>query len=47
MVGLTIRVERNLNSVDVVDALTDLFILRGPPAYVRSDNVLCRENLAA
>ena len=33
-----IRVDRKLNSVDVVDALTDLFILRGPPAYVRSDN---------
>ena len=25
-----IRVDRKLNSVDVVDALTDLFILRGP-----------------
>ena len=22
----------------MIDALTDLFILRGPPAYVRSDN---------
>jgi hypothetical protein len=22
-------------SVDVVDALTDLFILRGPPEYIR------------
>ena len=27
-----------LNSVDVVDALTDLFILRGPPKFIRSDN---------
>ena len=36
--ALMIRVDRKLNSVDVVDALTDLFILRGPPAYVRSDN---------
>ena len=27
-----------LNSGDVVDALTDLFILRGPPEYIRSDN---------
>ena len=35
---LAIRVKRKLNSVDVIDALTDLFILRGPPAYVRSDN---------
>ena len=33
-----IRVNRKLNSIDVVDALTDLFILRGPPAYIRSDN---------
>jgi transposase InsO family protein len=36
--ALTIRVERKLNSTDVVDALTDLFILRGPPEYIRSDN---------
>ena len=40
---LAIRVKRKLNSTDVIDALTDLFILRGPPAYVRSDNVLCAE----
>ena len=33
-----IRVKRRLNSVDVIDALTDLFILRGPPAFIRSDN---------
>jgi len=32
------RMGRKLNSVDVVDALTDLFILRGPPEYIRSDN---------
>ena len=36
--ALMIRVNRKLNSTDVVDALTDLFILRGPPEYVRSDN---------
>jgi len=36
--ALTIRVERKLNSADVVDALTDLFILRGPPEFIRSDN---------
>lgn len=35
---LEIRVKRKLNSTDVVDALTDLFILRGVPAYIRSDN---------
>jgi len=31
-----IRVARKLSSTDVVDALTDLFILRGPPAFIRS-----------
>lgn len=36
--ALMIRVERKLNSTDVVDALTDLFILRGPPKFIRSDN---------
>ncbi len=29
--ALMIRVDRKLNSTDVLDALTDLFILRGPP----------------
>ncbi|NIP14488.1 MAG: IS3 family transposase, partial [Pseudomonadales bacterium] len=36
--ALMMRVKRKLNSVDVIDALTDLFILRGPPAFIRSDN---------
>ena len=35
---LAIRIKRKLNSTDVIDALTDLFILRGVPAYIRSDN---------
>lgn len=35
---LAIRVKRKLNAVEVIDVLSDLFILRGPPAYVRSDN---------
>jgi len=35
---LMIRIARKLNSTDVVDVLTDLFILRGPPQYIRSDN---------
>jgi transposase InsO family protein len=35
---LAIRVKRKLNSTDVIDVLTDLFILRGVPAYIRSDN---------
>ena len=36
--ALMIRVDRKPNSTDVVDALTDLFILRGAPEYIRSDN---------
>ena len=35
---LVIKVKRRLNSGDVIDALTDLFIMRGVPAYIRSDN---------
>ena len=35
---LAIRIKRKLNSTDVVDVLTDLFILRGVPDYIRSDN---------
>ena len=37
---LAIRVKRKLNSTDVIDALTDLFIVRGIPGYIRSDNGL-------
>jgi len=35
---LAIKVDRKLNSRNVTDALTDLFILRGSPAFIRSDN---------
>ena len=35
---LAIRIDRKLNSISVIDALTDLFILRGVPAHIRSDN---------
>jgi len=35
---LAIRIKRKLNSTDVIDVLTDLFILRGVPGYIRSDN---------
>ncbi|WIJ23496.1 IS3 family transposase [Devosia sp. RR2S18] len=35
---LAIRVNRRLKAVDIIDVLTDLFILRGAPAHVRSDN---------
>lgn len=40
--ALTIKVERKLNSTDVVDALTDLFILRGPPEFIRSPSRACK-----
>jgi putative transposase len=36
--ALAIRVKRRLNSIDVLETLADLMIMRGPPAYVRSDN---------
>ena len=35
---LAIRVSRRLKSIDVIDVLSDLFILRGVPGYIRSDN---------
>jgi len=35
---LAIRVARRLQSIDVIDVLSDLFILRGVPAHIRSDN---------
>ena len=35
---LAIRVRRKLNSIDVIDVLTDLFLLRGIPGHIRSDN---------
>ena len=35
---LAIRVNRKLNSTSVIDVLTDLFILRGVPSFIRSDN---------
>ena len=35
---LTIRVARRLGSADVTDVLADLFIARGTPAHIRSDN---------
>ena len=51
--ALAIRVARRLNSTDVIEALCDLFIVRGIPAYIRSDNgpefiaVALREWIAA
>ena len=35
---LAIGVNRKLNSTDVIDILSDLFIMRGVPGHVRSDN---------
>ncbi len=35
---LAIRVGRKLGSTEVIDVLTELFITRGTPAYIRSDN---------
>jgi len=35
---LAIRVKRKLNSTDVIDALSELFIPRGVPTFIRSDN---------
>jgi putative transposase len=35
---LALRVDRKLNSVDVIDLLSDLFILHGIPGHIRSDN---------
>jgi putative transposase len=35
---LAIRLDRKLKSTDVIDVLSDLFILRGVPGHIRSDN---------
>jgi len=35
---LAIRIDRKLNSAAVIDVLTDLFVLRGVPSHIRSDN---------
>ncbi|WP_425482819.1 IS3 family transposase [Aureimonas leprariae] len=36
--ALAIRVDRKLGSLDVIDVLSDLFILHGVPENIRSDN---------
>lgn len=33
-----IRIDRRLKAIDVIDVLSDLFILRGVPEHIRSDN---------
>ena len=35
---LAIRVARKLKATDVIDVLSDLFIVRGVPGHIRSDN---------
>jgi len=35
---LMIRINRKLKAADVIDVLSDLFILRGVPGHIRSDN---------
>jgi len=35
---VAIKVKRRLNAASVIDALSDLFILRGAPNFIRSDN---------
>ena len=35
---LVIRVARKLKAIDVIDVLSDHFILRGIPGHIRSDN---------
>jgi putative transposase len=35
---IAIRVSRSLKGVDDIDVLSDLFILRGVPGHIRSDN---------
>ena len=36
--SLAIRVARKLKAIDVIDVLSDLFIVRGMPGHIRSDN---------
>ncbi len=35
---LAIRIDRKLKCIDVIDVLSDLFILHGVPEHIRSDN---------
>ncbi|QZO02111.1 IS3 family transposase [Chenggangzhangella methanolivorans] len=35
---IAIRIGRRLRSTDVIDVLSDLFVLRGAPGHIRSDN---------
>jgi len=35
---LSIKVKRKINSFDVIETLADLFLMHGPPMFIRSDN---------
>jgi len=35
---LAIRVERKLKSIDVLETIADLFLIKGVPGHIRSDN---------
>ena len=35
---LAIRINRKLKAIDVIDILSDLFLLRGVPGHIQSDN---------
>lgn len=35
---LVIKVKRKMNSFDVLETLADLFLMHGPPRFIRSDN---------
>jgi hypothetical protein len=37
---LAIGVARKLKAADVIDVLSDLFILRGVPGHIHSDNLI-------
>ncbi|GFE67355.1 DDE-type integrase/transposase/recombinase [Litoreibacter roseus] len=45
--ALCVAVKPKMNSADVLDAPYPLLLRYGKPKYIRSGNVLCREELAA
>ena len=40
---LALRVARRLGSLQVIEVLADVMLVRGIPEYIRSDNVLTAE----
>jgi putative transposase len=42
--SLALRAERSLTSEEVLEVLDDLFLIRGVPEHIRSDNVLTLES---